>query len=118
MRFRITLASLAITAGALAGTSLAVTAPAASAATCQTTHTYTHTTTSRGTQAWTWKTRTACGRAYRLWTHKISRSYTGSHYDEHVYKDERAYPHYRQVTDKYSWSAKGVETHTVTVKTG
>jgi hypothetical protein len=98
-----------------------VTAPMvneASVTTCKTTNSYKHTVTSKGTVTTTTEKRTSCGKAYQLWEHVTEHSYTGSHYTESIYKDERAYPHYRETIYKVATSAKGIITVTNQVKTG
>jgi hypothetical protein len=90
----------------------------AMAATCKTTNSYKHTVTSKGTVTTTTEKRTSCGKAYQLWEHVTEHSYTGSHYTEDLYKDERGYPHYRETIRKTSTSAKGIVTVTYQVKTG
>lgn len=114
-RIRRLAASAAVTAGVVAGMAgaMSMTGVPAGATACVTTHSYAHTVTSRGSQSWTWVTKRACGRDYQKWEHRVSRSYTRAHSDEQLYRNEYAYPHYRQHEVLNSWTAKG--THTIKI---
>ena len=103
------------------GANPAVLTPAATVASvtaCKTTHTGTTTTTSAGNFTSRYTVKITCGHDYRKWDYVTERSHTGSHYTEHVYRDEMNYPHYTQTAVKDSVSAKGVRTHTVKITSG
>lgn len=88
------------------------------ACTVKITNTGTWSVSAAGTVRTTQTHKVACGHAYQKWEHITSRSKTGAHYYEDLYRDERGYPAWRQRTAKHAWTAKGAFTLTVTVTTG
>lgn len=102
-------------AGMLGGASAASAATAA----CTSRTTHSHTVSSRGTVSDRTELRVACGKAYQVWEHGWSRSYTGASSTFHLYKDGRRCPgHWTETEVRRSVSKTGSVTNRVTDSSG
>lgn len=117
---RATLAVLAGLIGGMASGAVPATAATASAATgCTSSTAHSHSVTSRGTVSDRWTVTQRCGKAYQVWAHGWTHSYTGASSTWHSHKDGLHCPgHWTLEKWLRSVSKSGTVRSTVTISSG
>jgi hypothetical protein len=117
------IAAVSATGAILAGSALAAglsgaTPAGASTVACATTRTYSHETTATGEVESTRTVKVKCGKDYREWKTRDTRTRAGATTYTVTVRDEYNYPHYVQTVITHKVSAKGAVTDTRTVTRG